>query len=562
MALIVVTAATPWYPAEIFRVPGGAITIARDVMFCLGGIEAIGRFPCTPESPNPELAEKMNAMGDLVRSGLMANIDRHEYGEAISFGPFTLFPEERRLERSGSFVQLGSRAMDILIVLIQHAGQVVDRRMLMSCAWRNIVVDESNLRVNIAGLRKALGDGDDGARYVKNVPGIGYCFVGRLTRDRVVVNRKFHVAGSPALMHAEGFATDAACPQGRDEVLLALASNLTVHRLVSIVGPGGIGKTTVAVALAKRLSGVFSSETHFADFSEVAPGDTVALTLACLLGLSDLHDKPVACISNYLSTRRALIILDNCEHIINDVTSLTAQILAVSPTTHFVLTSREALRVRYEYVYRLPALEVPPPFDAMSIEDAHTYPAVQVFLQRAMAVGARFPQTNKNYAAISEICRELEGVALAIEFAAARVATFGLAGTIALLGTRSRLQWQGCRNAPARHRNLEASIEWSYALLSERERSAFHLLSSFEQPATLDAVVAAVANGTDDLSNAIDAIEGLVAKHILQVLTGQDDLPRYRLPASERIYAREQLRRAAADDRSAIDMYGLRSIRP
>jgi predicted ATPase len=137
-----------------------------------------------------------------------------------------------------------------------------------------------------------------------------------------------------------------------------------------------------------------------------------------------------------------------------------------------------------------------------------------------------------------------------------------LAGTIALLGTRSRLQWQGCRNAPARHRNLEASIEWSDALLSERERSAFHRLSSFEQPATLDAVLAAVANGTDDLSNGIDAIEGLVAKHILQVLPGQDDLPRYRLPASERIYAREQLRRAAADDRRAIDMYGLRSICP
>jgi predicted ATPase len=421
-------------------------------------------------------------------------------------------------------------------------------------------VDESNLRVNIAGLRKALGDGEDGLHYVKNVPGIGYCFVGQLTRERLVVDRKFYLAGSPAIVHAEGFATDASCLQGRDEVLQALASNLTVHRLVSIVGPGGIGKTTVAIALAKSLSGVFSSEMHFADLSEVAPGGTVALTLAQLLGLGDLHDRPLACISNYLSTKRALIILDNCEHIIDDVTSLTAQILAASPSTHFVLTSREALRAKSEYVYRLPALEVPPRSDVLSIEDAHTYPAVQVFLLRALAAGAKFPQTNKNYAAISEICRELDGIALAIEFAAARVATFGLAGTMTLLETGSRLQWQGCRNAPARHRNLEASIDWSYALLSERERSAFHRLSSFEQPATLDAVLAAVATGTDDLSNAIDAIEGLVAKHILQVLPGQDDLPRYRLPASERIYVREQLRRAAAGERSAIELDGLPSI--
>lgn len=502
----------------------------------------------------------MNAMGDLFRSGVMEDTDRHECGEAVSFGPFTLFPEERRLERSGSFVQLGSRALDILIVLIQYAGQVVDRRMLMSRAWRNIVVDESNLRVNIAGLRKALGDGEDGMHYVRNVPGIGYCFVGQLTRERVAVDRRFHVARSPALLHAEGFATDTACPQARDEVLQALASSLTVHRLVSIVGPGGIGKTTVAIALAKRLSDVFSSETHFVDFSEVARGDAVALTLARLLGLSDLHDNPVACIANYLSTRHALIILDNCEHIIDDVTSLTTQILAASSATHFVLTSREALRVRYEYVYRLPALEVPLRSEAISIEDAHTYPAVQVFVQRALAAGGRFPQTNKNYAVISEICRELDGVALAIEFAAARVATFGLAGTMTLLDTRSRLQWQGCRTAPARHRNLEASIEWSYALLSEQERSAFRLLSSFEQPATLDAVLAAAANGTGDLSNAIDVIEGLVAKHMLQVLPGQDDLPRYRLPASERIYAREKLRRAAVDERSAVELNGMRSI--
>jgi predicted ATPase/DNA-binding winged helix-turn-helix (wHTH) protein len=503
----------------------------------------------------------MNANGDFFRSGVMANTDRHEYGEAVSFGPFTLFPEERRLERSGSLAQLGSRALDILIVLIQHAGQVVDRRMLMSRAWRNIVVDESNLRVNIAGLRKALGDGEDGVCYVRNVPGIGYCFVGQLTRERIVVECNFQFAEPSPLVHSDYFPTGAACPQGRDEVLRTLASDLSTHRLMSIVGPGGIGKTTVAIALAKRLSGVFASEIHVADFSEVAHGDSVALTLARLLGLGDLHDIPVTCIANYLSTRRALIILDNCEHVIDEVTSLTTQILAVSSAAYFILTSREALRIRYEHVCRLPALEVPPGPETISIEDAHTYPAVQVFIQRALGAGARFPQTSKSYAAISEICRQLEGVALAIELAAARVETFGLSGTMMLLGTRSRLQWQGCRNAPARHRNLQASIGWSYSLLSEQERTAFHHLSSFEQPATLDAVLAAVANGTGDLSNAIDIIEGLVAKHILQVLPGQDDLPRYRLPASERIYAREQLKQAAVDKRSVVQLNGVQSMR-
>ncbi|PRX21188.1 putative ATPase [Paraburkholderia sp. BL18I3N2] len=502
----------------------------------------------------------MNAKEDFLRCGVMANADRHEYGEAVSFGPFTLFPAERRLERSGSFVQLGSRALDILIALIQHAGQVVDRRMLMSRAWRNIVVDESNLRVNIAGLRKALGDGEDGVRYVKNVPGIGYCFVGQLTRERIVAKSSSQLADPPCRVHSGDFAPGAACPQGRDEVLRTLASDLRRHRLISIVGPGGIGKTTVAIALAKRLSGVFPSEIHVADLSEVAHGDTVALTLARLLGLGDLHHIPVTCIANYLSTRRALIILDNCEYVIDEVTSLTTQILAVSSTTYFVLTSREALRVRYEHVYRLSALEAPPGPEVISMEHAHSYPAVQVFIQRALEAGARFPQTNKSYAAISEICRELEGVALAIELAAARVATFGLAGTMTLLGTRSRLQWQGCRNAPARHRNLAASIGWSYALLSEQEKSAFRRLSSFEQPATLDAILAAVTNGTGDLSNAIDIVEGLVAKHMLHIQPGPDDLPRYRLPVSERIYAREKLNQVALDKRSVVQLSGVQRI--
>ncbi|CAB3731362.1 ATP-binding protein [Paraburkholderia rhynchosiae] len=502
----------------------------------------------------------MNAKEDFLRSGVMANTDRHEYDEAVSFGSFTLFPTERRLERSGSFVQLGSRALDILIALIQNAGQVVDRRMLMSRAWRNIVVDESNLRVNIAGLRKALGDGEDGVRYIKNVQGIGYCFVGQLTRERIVAESSSRFAEPSPRVHSGDFAPEAACPQGRDEVLRTLASDFSRHRLISIVGPGGIGKTTVAIALAKRLSGVFPSEIHVADLSELARGDTVALTLARLLGLGDLHHIPVACIANYLSTRRALVVLDNCEHVIDEVTSMTTQILAVSSATCFVLTSREALRVRYEHVCRLSALEVPPGPELISIELAHTYPAMQVFTRRALEAGARFPQTTKSYAVISEMCRELEGVVLAIELAAARVATFGLTGTMTLLGTRSRLQWQGCRNAPARHRSLAASIGWSYALLSEQEKSAFRRLSSFEQPATLDAVLAAVANGTGDLSNAIDVVEGLVAKHRLHIQPGPDDLPRYRLAASERIYAREQLNQAAPDKRSVVQLNGVQRI--
>ncbi|MFM0340742.1 ATP-binding protein [Paraburkholderia fungorum] len=494
---------------------------------------------------------------DFLSSEFLAGPNQYGSGEAVSFGPFRLFPDERRLERAGAALRLGSRALDILIVLIQHAGEVVDRRILMSRAWRNIVVDESNLRVNIAGLRKALGDGKGGVHYVQNVPGIGYCFVGQLTRERMIADCTALSVNVPDTVPARQFVSHATGLSGRDDAVQSLASALTRQRLISIVGPGGIGKTTVAIALANRLAASFPAAVYVVDLSEVISGDKVALTLAHRLGLSDSHDEPLACLLRHLSNRRVLIVLDNCEHLIDDVATLTEQLISGCAEAHFVLTSREALRIKGEHVYRLPALNTPPPSKAISAEEACTYPAVQLFIERALAAGATFEQTEQNCAAIADICRELDGIALAIEFAAARVATFGLAGTLSLLGTRSRLQWQGCRNAPARHRKLEASIEWSYQLLSERERLVFRRLSSFEQPATLEAILAAAANRTAELPDAIEAIEGLVARHLLLVLPGQDGVPRYRLMASERIYAQEQLRQAEIDqwsgesDRSA-----------
>ncbi len=480
-------------------------------------------------------------------SDLLAGPFQYEYGETVSFGPFRLFPDERRLERAGAALRLGSRALDILIVLIQHAGEVVDRRILMSRAWRNIVVDESNLRVNIAGLRKVLGDGEGGVHYVRNVPGIGYCFVGQLTRERVAAERKAVSEGVPDTVPARRFVSRAAWLSGRDDTVQSLASTLRKQRLISIVGPGGIGKTAVAIALANRLAASFPPAAYFVDLSEVTNGDMVAPTLANRLGLSDAHDEPIARLLRHLSTRRALIVLDNCEHLIDDVATLIERVMSGSPETHFVLTSREALRIKNEYVYRLSALSTPSASEAISAEEARTYPAVQLFVERALAAGATFEQTDQNLAAIAEICRGLDGIALAIEFAAARVATFGLAGTLSLLETRSRLQWQGRRNAPARHRKLEASIEWSYRLLSEHELLVFCCLASFEEPVTLEAIVAAAANRTTELPDAIEAIEGLVAKHLLLVLPGQDGLPRYRLMASETIYARELLRQAESD---------------
>jgi len=486
-------------------------------------------------------------MGDCLLSDLLTDPAPTECGETVSFGPFRLYPGERRLERAGAVISLGSRALDILIVLIEHAGEVVDRRILIARAWRNIVVDESNLRVTIASLRKALGEGEDGTQYVQNVPGIGYCFVGQLARENLAIRNVNPAGENTGIVPFHSPIPGPAGLLGRDETIRNLAAILPRQRLISIVGPGGIGKTTVGISLANAVGAAFMPEVHFADLSELPDGGMIAPALAYRLGLSEGNGDPATYLAQYFSNRSALILLDNCEHLVDDVARTTERIMSTSPDTHFIVTSREALRIKGEYVYRLSALAIPPEAMPTKAEDTNLYAAVELFVERALASGASFEHTERNWASIAKICRRLDGIPLAIEVAAARIATFGLAETSSLLGTRSRLQWRGRRNAPARHRNLAASIDWSHRLLSETERLVFHRLSSIEQPATLDAVLAVAAHRVAEQPEAMEAVEGLVAKHLLLVVPGRDDLPRYRLLESERIFAQEQLRNAEID---------------
>lgn len=478
-------------------------------------------------------------MGDVLPSDVLAIAAEHAFNDVVSFGPFTLYPVERRLERAGATVRLGSRALDILVVLIQHAGEVVDRRSLMSRAWRNIVVDESNLRVHIASLRKALGDGIGDAHYICNVPGIGYSFVGKPMRKDVVDDCRSVPADTAGPTLDARIVSGSTWLIGRDEDVSCLVATLLARRLISIVGPGGIGKTVVALALANCVARDVPPERYFVDLSEARDGGAVVLAIARRLGLSDVDREPTALVCDHLANRRALIVLDSCEHVIDAVTMVTKQVMARGAGTHFVLTSREVLRIKGEYVYRLSALMTPPSGSTISADDAHRYPATRLFTERALAAGANVAQTQANFAAIARMCDALGGVPLAIEIAAARVATFGLAGTLSLIGTPSRLRWEGCRNAPVRHQSLEASLDWSYQLLSDAERSIFGRLASLDQPATLEAILAIAADPADEALETMNVIERLVAKHLLTVLE-RGDAMYYRLPESERIYVRQR----------------------
>jgi predicted ATPase/DNA-binding winged helix-turn-helix (wHTH) protein len=459
--------------------------------------------------------------------------------DSISFGPFQLFSNERKLERDGVQVDIGGRALDILIVLLEFAGRNVSNRELTARVWRNVVVEDSSLRVNIAMLRRVLGDGREGARYIANIPGQGYCFVCPVTRS----SGPIEAAGNADARQQAAYSLPQQLQRmvGRDEQVLELARQVRAQRCVNIVGPGGMGKTTVAIAVAHALRSDFNDYVCFFDLGTLAAPDLLASTMAATLGLIMTSADPLRDLLNWLADRKILLVLDNCEHLVDAVASFTERLLQLAPQVCILATSREPLRAEGEHVHRLAPLDSPPETPALSAEHAITFPAIQLFVDRATANGADFEFCDADAPLVAEICRRLDGIALAIELGAGRVAAFGVRGTAELLDDRFRLSWYGRRTALPRHQTLSAMLDWSYRLLPEDERKVLRRLSAFVGHFSLEAASQIVTDADTDGMAVAGAIDSLVAKSLASAENGAAG-PGYRLLDSARIYAAEKLR--------------------
>ncbi len=465
--------------------------------------------------------------------------------DVISFGPFSLVVSERLLTKAGAAVELGARTFDTLIALVSQPNEVISKRDLLARVWPDITVEEASLRFHIASLRKALGDGMDGARYIATVAGRGYCFVAPVARSYMDSG---HIAASPGFQYAN-LPSRLTRMVGRDDDLVRLSAQLTAARFVTIVGAGGVGKTTVAVAVGHELFEAFAGAVLFVDLGMLSDPKLAATALASMLGLSvQSHDVSPTLIA-YLRDKRILLILDTCEHLIEAVATLASHIFTAAPQVHILATSREALQVEGEHVYKLDPLACPPDDPSLSAAAARTFPAPQLFVERAAASGARLDFTDAEAAIVVSICRKLDGVALAIELAARRVDAYGLRQTAALLDQRLTLLWLGPRTAPPRQRTLHATLDWSYGLLSELERVVLRRLAVFVGHFTLDAALAVVAGGTVDQSLVFGAIDGLVAKSMVAT-SPLGAMMRYRLLDTTRAYALE----ASTDDGEFADL--------
>lgn len=457
--------------------------------------------------------------------------------DAVRFGPFSLSIDERQLTRDGTPVELGARALDILIALVSRPHAVLEKRELMAAAWPDVTVEEGSLRFHVVALRKALGDGRDGARYIATLPGRGYCFVAPLAATD-------EPGGLPAVSvlskSTNALPARPARMIGRADGMAALSARLSTSRFVTIVGPGGVGKTTLALAIAHDLLEAFAGSVLFVDLGLLSDPGMVATSLASLLGIPGRSDDPMPGVINHLRDRRILLVLDNCEHVVEAAAAVTAAIFRATSQVHLLTTSREALRSEGEHVYKLEPLTVPPEGARPTADVILAFSAPQLFVERAAACGVHL-DLNEAYAAglVAEICRRLDGMALAIELAASRVEALGLRQTAALLDKRLSLLWQGRRSAPARQQTLQATLDWSYALLTAPERTILRRLAAFAGPFTIEAALAVASCESVDQAQVLACVESLVAQSMVAARQHADAI-RYRLLATTRTYVLER----------------------
>jgi predicted ATPase/DNA-binding winged helix-turn-helix (wHTH) protein len=470
------------------------------------------------------------------RIGPVATERNRQFTHAAGVWEFD--PVRRELRLSGRPVPLGGRAFEIVEVLVRSAGELVTKDDLMNRVWPGAIVEDSTLHVHMSAIRKALG-ADRGL--IKTVSGRGYRLEGNWIPQP-------QLAGAPVaveLMHAlnehpatnfSGLATPLI---GRFEATRRVRDLLSAWRVVTLTGPGGIGKTALAIKAARDLLAEFGGGGWLVELASLTDPELVPSAVAHVLGLQQGGDEISAEeVARGVGGAHLLLVLDNCEHVIEAAARLAESLVRSCPRVTILATSRELLRITGEAVYRIPPLDVPAP-GRDEADHILQHSAVKLFIARINASDSGFSQREDELQDVGAICRHLDGIPLAIEFAAAHASTFGVRPVAAGLHDRFALLTRGRRTALPRHRTLRAVLDWSYGLLSQAEQRLLRHLAIFSGGFTAEAAAATVKDGVADTSFVMNGIANLVAKSL--VVLDRDTAARWYLLETIRAYALEKL---------------------
>ncbi|WP_448681673.1 ATP-binding protein [Pseudomonas nicosulfuronedens] len=453
----------------------------------------------------------------------------------LHFGPYQIYPRSRVILEAGHPLRLGQRALDILLTLLEHAGQVVSKRELLARAWPGQDMDEGNLRVHMTALRKALGDGHNGRRYIVTVALRGYSFVEPLTAS---------AQSTPA--PDDGPSADHNLPPrrnrllGREAELERLVAELPRRRCISLVGSGGIGKTSLALQAAERFIGRYAHGIRMLDLTQLQDARPLNSTLASALGVPGLAGESLEHLCTQVADRQMLLLIDNCEHLIEAAAHLVECLLRHTRQIHVLATSRESLRATGEHILPLRPLGCPP-VQITSVEDALAYPAVALLIERTKETHEDFEFRPEDLPRVGEICRRLEGIPLALELAAGHLGQADGSIDTLLQDGYLDLPLQSAES-PNRHQHLRAMLDWSYALLRPAEQSCLRRLSVFRGSISLDSI-AAILDQPADLGAAFVLVNPLTAKSLLTTEIRGDQVT-YRLLEPTRLHALEKLQAA------------------
>lgn len=457
------------------------------------------------------------------------------------FGPFRLVAQRRELLMHGIPVTLGQRAIEVLLTLVSRAGQLVTKDEIMSEVWPGVIVEENNLQVHISALRKALGSAGDAKSFLLTVAGRGYRFIAPVeVEGPIAAAARAPVIAEQAPARTTNLPKQLTSFIGRQREREQIAEQLQRSRLVTLTGPGGVGKTRLAIELGWELTTGYPDGVWLVELAPLQDAQLVLTTILDVVGIEKAGVATLPFAAAALDDKHLLLILDNCEHVIGEAAAVAEALLRAAPCLSILATSRERLAIDGETVLRVPPLKLPEGATNLTAAEAGAFEAVALFAERARALGEDWSFTDTTANAVVSLCRRLDGLPLAIEMAVPRLRMLSLAQLQDSLNERFQVLSAGRRTAQPRHRTLQAVIEWSYALLSDEEKVLLQQVSVFAGNAGLDAITAITGGAEHPGSRISDLLLSLIEKSLVVAERAQDGI-RYRLLESNRDFAWQML---------------------